>query len=52
MLFIKTLACRLWDHLRPEPAYESGQTLDSHVLIMVPLAIPVALGLVLILLTR
>ncbi len=35
----------------PEPACESGQAFVSHVLIMVPLAIPVALGFVLLLLT-
>ena len=40
---------------RPESGhepYESGQAFVSHVLIMAPLAIPVALGFVLILLTR
>ena len=79
MLFIKTLACRLWDNcleqserqvggrklavaccsrcgwqtvrsadeeasLVPEPAYESGQTLVTDLLVLAPIAIALAIA--------
>ncbi len=51
MRFINKLACRLWDHLGPEPAYESGQAFVGQVLVMAPIAIPVALGITVLILT-
>ncbi len=44
MRFINKLACRLWDHLRPEPAYESGQTLALNLLVLAPITIAFAVA--------
>ena len=44
MRFINKLACRLWDRLGPEPAYESGQALALNLLVLAPIAIAFAVA--------